>query len=46
MAITLGASGCIAVFRAALAWWTKLAVFGGLLPSGLVVVGAQPLAHG
>jgi hypothetical protein len=46
MAITLGAIGYIAVFRADLAWWKKLAVFGGLLLFGLIVVGVQLLAHG
>jgi len=46
MAITLGAIGYMAVFRASLPWWTKLAVFGGLLLFGLVVVGVQLLAHG
>lgn len=46
MAITLGAIGYIAVFRATLRWYTKLAVFGGLLMFGLVVVLVQLLAHG
>jgi len=46
MAVTLGAIGYIAVFRASLRWWAKLAVFGGLLLFGLVVVGVQLLAHG
>ena len=47
MAITLGAIGYLAVFRAKnLPWWTKLAVFGGLLLFGVVVVGVQLLAHG
>ena len=46
MAITLGAIGYIAVFRADLAWWKKLTVFGALLLFGLVVVAMQLLAHG
>ena len=46
MAITLGAIGYIAVFRASLAWWKKLAVFAGLLLFGLLVVLVQLLAHG
>ncbi|GAB3606714.1 hypothetical protein GCM10027413_21230 [Conyzicola nivalis] len=46
MAVTLGAIGYIAVFRASLAWWKKLAVFLGLVLFGLVVVGVQLLAHG
>ena len=46
MAITLGAIGYSSVFRASLAWWKKLAVFGGLLLFGLLVVLVQLLAHG
>jgi hypothetical protein len=46
MTVTLGAIGYIAVFRADLAWWKKLAVFVGLVLFGLVVVGVQLLAHG
>jgi hypothetical protein len=46
MAFTLGTIGYVAVFRARLPWWTKLAVFGSLLLFGLLVVGVQLLAHG
>jgi hypothetical protein len=46
MALTLGAVGYMAVFRSALAWWKKLAVFAALALFGLLAIGVQLLAHG